>query len=231
MTSVDAILFDLDDTLYEERGYVLSGLKAAASPLAQLVSRPETEIYALLLDLFRDGGRDRIFNRALGHLGQAQSPQIVDDLVAAYRGHRPVIDFYPGVAAMLDRLRHSHRLAVVTDGLGQMQRAKADALGLARRVDHIVYTWEIGHPKPSPEGFVAALERMGIPPGRAVIVGDNPSHDLAAAAKIGMRAVRVRSGRFAGHPNPPETDVVLDTGGVLGLESWLAGADRQDGGQ
>ena len=219
--SFDALLLDLDDTLYEEGDYVRSGLRAVAGTIAAAAGRPAETVAQTLLTMFETGGRERIFDRGLAAFGLEAAPGTVAELVEAYRDHRPVIGFYPGVPEMLARLRRRFRLAVVTDGLPRMQRAKALALGLEARVDAIVYTWELERPKPAPDGFLAALAALNATPARALIAGDNPGHDMAAAAALGIAAVRVRSGRFCALPNPPGLRLFADLDRITGLEPLL----------
>lgn len=221
MTPVKAVLFDLDDTLYDELSYVKSGVRAVAGEIAALAEVPQERVIDLLLDLLAEGGRERIFNRALSALGADQKREAIDRLVASYRGHRPTLQFYPGVRTMLERLRRTYRLAVVTDGLAQMQRAKVTALGLTDLVDAVIYTWELGSPKPAPQGYLIALDQLGADSRQGIIVGDNPEHDLLAAAAIGMPAVRVRTGRFNAFPNPPSVDLRADIADVAALEALL----------
>jgi HAD superfamily hydrolase (TIGR01458 family) len=50
--------------------------------------------------------------------------------------------------------------------------------------------------KPAPAYFSAALELMGVQPGRAVMVGDDVVNDVLGAQAIGMAGVLVRTGKF-----------------------------------
>ena len=222
--SFDALLLDLDDTLYDEGSYVRSGLRAVAGKIAAAAGRPREEVSRFLLDAFDSGGRERLFDRCLPAFGLAPTARAIAGLVEVYRGHTPDIAFYPGVAEMLARLSLRFRLAVVTDGLPRMQRAKAEALGLEALVHAIVYTWELDRPKPSADGFLAALAAVGGAPSRALIVGDNPDHDLVAAVTLEMAAARVRTGRFGARPNPLAVRLFHDLARITDLEPLRAGA-------
>ena len=224
--SFDTLLLDLDDTLYEEGDYVRSGLRAVAGPIAAAAGRPREEVSRYLLEMLESEGRDRIFDRCLPAFGLDPGAEAVAGLVEVYRSHRPRIDFYPGVQEMLARLRPRFRLAVVTDGLPRMQRAKARALELEARVDAVVFTWELDRPKPAVYGFLAALAAVGGTPARALIVGDNPDHDLAAAVALDVAAARVRTGRFSARPNPPGVRLFRDLARVTELEPLLDGGVR-----
>jgi putative hydrolase of the HAD superfamily len=58
--------------------------------------------------------------------------------------------------------------------------------GLARYFSAVVTSAEVGAAKPSPAPFLAALDRLGVEPGRALHVGDQPRDEEGAAA-AGMR--------------------------------------------
>ena len=150
-----------------------------------------------MLDELATHGRGRVFDVALARAGIAPTPALIGELVAAYRGHRPDIALWPGVRAALTDLAADYRLAIVTDGLGEMQRRKVEALGLEALVPQILYCWEMDAPKPDPRPYREALRRLEAAPDEALVIGDNPAHDMAAAAAIGARSIRVASPRFA----------------------------------
>lgn len=189
-----ALILDLDDTLYDERDYVLSGFRAVA---AEIGGDPDGLFAAMVAEL-NANGRGKVFDRALASAGLAASPGRIAALVALYRGHRPRIALWPGVAEVLADLRRDHRLAIVTDGLGAMQRRKVEALGVEPLVDAVLYCWEHDSPKPDPAPYAEALRRLGASAEEAVVIGDNPGHDMAAARALGVPSIRVLTGRFAG---------------------------------
>ncbi|MBS1106479.1 MAG: HAD-hyrolase-like, partial [Deltaproteobacteria bacterium] len=47
--------------------------------------------------------------------------------------------------------------------------------------------------KPDPRFFRSACARLGVAPAHAVVVGDHPEQDLAAARRAGLRAIDVAS--------------------------------------
>jgi putative hydrolase of the HAD superfamily len=76
--------------------------------------------------------------------------------------------------------------------------------GLLDLLDGRVYTSDLGHVKPHPSAFRAALEAVAVAPQRAVFVGDRPHDDIHGARSMGMRAVWVRNDAV------PSYDVVPD---------------------
>lgn len=193
--TISCFLVDLDDTLYAEVDYVDSGYRAIAPLIAEANAFEASDILAGLRYQFRKYGRTGAFDRLYEAL-QIKAPPITD-LVAAYRAHTPDIAFYPGAEDALAKLTTIAPVAIVTDGDGAMQRRKVEALGLASRVGAIVYCWDHQAPKPMPEGYLRAAALLGADPARAVVVGDDPFHDMAAARTLGASAVRVRTGRLA----------------------------------
>ncbi|WP_374470737.1 HAD family hydrolase [Phenylobacterium sp.] len=206
-----ALLLDMDDTLYEERSYVLSGFRAVARAIHEHFPHADAEaLHAAMVEGLDVQGRGKLFDGALMAFRIEPTPELVQHLVSVYRSHAPDIALWPGVADTLAELRKDWRLAVVTDGLHLMQARKAEALGLAELVDTVVFCWEHEAPKPDPRGYREALKRLGAEPAEAVVIGDNPLHDMAAARAIGARSIRVRTGRFAAvDPGrwPPDADV------------------------
>lgn len=200
-----AILFDLDDTLYLEEDFVRSGITAVVRTLAPRLGVDQDELGDQLWYDFRRLGRAGLFDRLIGAFPDAALT--VPELVAIYRDHEPVLALSRSVCALLSGLRQHYRLAIVTDGLPATQRKKIAALGLETMVDAIVYPWELGAPKPAPLAFQEACRLVGVTPDQAIIVGDDPFHDVEAARAAGIACIRIRTGRAREIPtrHPPAT--------------------------
>ena len=192
-------LVDMDDTLYEERDFVLSGFKAVAAHVAQWGIESDLA-WDFLQARFSAFGRDKIFNRLLEAFAGAAPPERIRELVAVYREHEPHIALYPGVPDLLLALRSCGKVIVVSDGLASVQERKFAALGLDRLVDRAIFCDATGHAKPDPESLAGVVERNAR---TAVMIGDRPDHDLALAERLGIDSIRVRTGRFRDVPNEP----------------------------
>jgi len=194
---IRAILLDLDDTLYDEADYVASGFRCVAERIAASTGAEAAAVYAFMQGECARHGRGRVFDAALVAFGARATAGAVAALVETYRHHVPQLRLWPDADRVLRALRPQYRLAVVTDGLPVMQRAKLAALGLPERLDSIVCCWEHDAPKPDPRAYRIALAALGVTPAEALVVGDRPDHDMAAAQALGCRSVRIRRGRFA----------------------------------
>jgi len=222
---IQAIVFDLDDTLYPERAYTLSGFQAVVTWAEEHLGIPHHQGFAELRRLFEEGVRGDTFNRWLESHG-FQPDDWVPQMVQVYREHNPHIEPYPEVPELLQRLRPRYRLGLVSDGYAEVQRRKLAALGLTSCFDALVFSDEWGREawKPNTWPFETVLERLGVTGPEAIYVADNPHKDFLGARQVGMWTVRVRrSDGLYSHLEPPSSehapDVEIET--LSELETWL----------
>jgi putative hydrolase of the HAD superfamily len=200
-------VFDLDDTLYPYRQFVLSGFAAVAAYLERHHGIPSSRALETL-----KAARRRRPGRELQKLCETFDlpASYVPALVALIRSHRPSLRLPTRSALVLRSLRRHWRLGVLTNGIPSVQVRKVAALGLDRLVDAVVCAVDCGdgRGKPASDGFVEILVRLGTAPDRAVFVGDDPCADVAGATRIGMKTIHVVRGR-APHaaPVPPDAAV------------------------
>lgn len=96
-------------------------------------------------------------------------------------------DLYPGTQDVLEHLARRARLALVTNGLSDVQRSRLSRLGIETLFETVVISSEVGVTKPRPEIFRFAFERLGNPSrDTAVMVGDSLTSDMAGAIGFGI---------------------------------------------
>ena len=188
-----AIVFDLDDTLYPERHYVLSGMRAIAVWGEQQFGLSCEQTFAELRRLFEQGVRGNTFDLWL-ESHDLEPADWVRTMVQVYRQHDPQIAPNEEVPRLLDRLCSDHRLGLVTDGCLEVQQRKMAALGLEPYFQAIIYSDVLGRDawKPSPRPFQAVMEQLSVAADRSVYVGDNPVKDFRGARQVGMDTIRLR---------------------------------------
>ena len=146
-----------------------------------------------------------------------------------FRSYRPArLSPYPGVPESLGQMRRLAPLGLVTNGDPAGQRAKLAALGLEDAFDVMVFSDELGRGfrKPHPVPFCQALRLLDADPGRSFFIGDHPERDIAGAQRAGMRAIRVRTGEYAGWPDlVTPWRIAPDAVGALRALCELAEAD------
>jgi len=186
-----AVIFDLDDTLYPLERFVLSGFDAVASHMSAMFGVDRLEAWTTLLQAFHNGGRGRELQICLARFGLPEA--ITPSLVGVIRRHRPALALPEATLVMLAALSGGWRLGVVTNGVPEIQARKVAALGLADRVDTIVYADAVGRGagKPDPEPFLEAARRLRIGVNRTVFVGNDPVRDVFGAWRVGMRTIHV----------------------------------------
>ena len=203
---VRGVLVDLDDTLYPQAEYLDLAWRAVATRAGELGLDPIALLAALRAEAAGGSARGGIIDRALARTGTPDSH--VPALLGAFRALDPVrLPPYPGAVAALAALCRRVPVALVTDGEPTGQRRKIAALGLTAAFDVVVLSDLAGreHRKPHPRPFTAALDGIGVPAEHAVMIGDRPDKDVAGAAGIGLRAIRVSTGEYADRPDHPAT--------------------------
>jgi putative hydrolase of the HAD superfamily len=135
---------------------------------------------------------------SLGYRDEALADRIADAFTELRRSEYRL---YPDAHATVDALRdRGVRLALVTNGAGETQRAKIERFELAHRFHHIQIEGEFGQGKPELAVYRHALERLGCDACDAWMVGDNYEWEVEAPQKLGVlwHLVRPVRGRRAG---------------------------------
>ncbi|HWI29302.1 MAG TPA: phosphoglycolate phosphatase [Stellaceae bacterium] len=190
MLKETAVLFDLDGTLVDS----VPDLAAAANRLlAELGCPPldREEIARMVGD-----GVPKLVERALAASGAgsvALAPA-VERFTALYEASATALTRpYSGVEAVLERLAEAGaRLALCTNKPEAATRAVLEGLGLARFFPVVLGGDSLPVRKPDPAPLLAALEKLGIAPRAATMVGDH-RNDVLAAQRAGVVAI------FAGY--------------------------------
>jgi putative hydrolase of the HAD superfamily len=197
---ITTVIFDLDDTLYDEVEYCRSGFACVAEFLAELPEAPTAErIFDCLWKQFTAGNHTRTFNAALEELGIACDDKLIDSAVKTYRNHIPKITLPQESRDVLCRLSDKYTLALLTDGFLPAQQLKVQALGIEKYFECLIYTEELGREywKPSPVGFEKLMATLDVKPQDAVYVADNEKKDFIAPNKLGFLTIQViRSARI-----------------------------------
>ncbi|WP_435094927.1 HAD family hydrolase [Halorubrum sp. N11] len=213
MNDVDAVLFDLDGTLCRHAGDAGDAYRRAFDSVGVEPFGEPAALWAAL-----DGPPDP--DDRVGYLGAgfarvaAQHGRTEVDPVALAEalmtGTEEIgVEFLPGAEAALDAATARGPTAVITNGPKDRQDRKIRALGLADRVDVVVYAGDLPRRKPHAAPFEEALSKLGVPAERALYVGNSLTYDVAGAQNAGLRAAWIR-GDEAG-PGEYRPDHVFDS--------------------
>jgi len=122
--------------------------------------------------------------------------------IAAHWDHPPEA-LYPDVRDCLSRLRGAYRLGVIAN----QKRAVLDAMardGLTASFEVLAISGVLGVEKPDPRIYETAVAMAGVPPGRAVHVGNRLDTDVRPARSVGLRTVWVLRGEAPPSPTPEQ---------------------------
>jgi putative hydrolase of the HAD superfamily len=207
-----AILFDLDDTIISAYGRpelawsaVIAQFRLLLEPLAD--DAVLSAIQASAGIFWSDAERHRIWRQTLraarreivalafvdlARQGLTVPARAVQDALADrfsdYRDEN--MQLFADSHATIDALRaQGVKLALVTNGAGEQQRAKIVRFELTHRFDHIQIEGEHGFGKPEPRAYTHALAALGVAPEQSWMVGDNLEWEVIAPQRLGIHAI------------------------------------------
>lgn len=195
--NIKAIIFDLDDTLYDCSGtLVVRGRKHVAKTVARLINCPEEEAYQLQLDMEKKYGvKANIYEKivTLYNLPSTYAQELLEEFV-----HIDISDItvFPDVMDTLIQLKaRGYRLVLVTSGDKEIQRKKIDVLGLNNRYfDDIVITGR-NKVQAKSDCFQEIMKRYDLQPEEIICVGDKIDDELTAGKSLGITTVMFEHGR------------------------------------
>jgi putative hydrolase of the HAD superfamily len=198
-----AILWDLDDTLFDHAGTCRRALRVVRAEFPALGRRSLSDLHAEYLALVdrlhrrvlrgaisSSEARSRRFAALLESVDAGSSPADASRAAELYREtYEREMRAVPGAAALLRHFAERATQGVVSNNPPEEQAQKLRTLGLDRYLRFVVTSQEVGAPKPSPKIFRAALVLARSSAGRAVMVGDSWAYDVLGARAAGIRAV------------------------------------------
>jgi len=186
------LVFDLDDTLYPERQFALSGFEAAGRWAAAELGIEG--LAARMTRLLDDGHLGQLFRMALAEKMPDHRPEHLDGLLEAYRNHEPELALFDDARWALAHFAGQAKLGLITDGTERVQAKKVSALGIAPHFHEIVYTHALGgraFSKPHPQSYEMMEQALGAEADRLVYIGDNPAKDFIVPNARGWTSIMV----------------------------------------
>lgn len=206
------VIFDLDGTLVRTNELIYAsfnhlmerhrGCRMEPAEIVALFGPPE------------EGAIERVF-------GPERTPALLNELLEFYASqHSALADLHDGIEDILRFLKERGITIALFTGKGRWTTGiTLRAFGLESYFDLIVTGNDVERHKPDPEGIRQVLERFGVRPSQALMVGDSVS-DAKAARAAGVRIASVLWDAF-----DPERvrafngSCVFDS--VASLDAWL----------
>ena len=173
------IVFDLDDTLYDEIDFVKSGFKEVAKFLG------DNKYFDFMWEEFLKSGSGKIFDKLINEF---KLDIEIKKLIEMYRFHFPDIKL-PQQSKELLEYSKKYKTALITDGHYIMQKNKYKALCLD--IDYPIFTDFYHTKKPETKAFTMVMEKF--PNESYVYIADNPKKDFFAPKKLGWKTIRYKN--------------------------------------
>jgi HAD superfamily hydrolase (TIGR01509 family) len=186
------ILLDLDGTLVDsndaharawERAFADNGQQTPYDEIRQRIGMGGDNLIPALLGIEKES--------ELGARINARRTEI-------FRGeYLPHLRPFPGVRPLLERMRASGlRLVIATSSPEEELEPLVDIAGIRDLLEERTSADDADSSKPDPDIVQAALDRLGLRPKEAVMLGDTP-YDIAAAGRAGLDVIAFRCGGFS----------------------------------
>jgi 2-haloacid dehalogenase len=220
------LLFDIDNTLMDfsagEKAALYQTFEELGSPLSDEEHQAYLAINAGVWAQFEQGLLDsktvqRLrFEQFLEYRRQDPArAQAVNDHYVENLGRQAVV--MDGALEMLRRVRERYRLAVVTNGLHLVQRARLERSGFLPLLDGVFISQEMGVQKPTKAYFDAVFTAFGSgDPQHYLMIGDSLSADIQGGINAGIDTCWFRPAGME-----PRADIV-PTYTVRGYDELLA---------
>jgi putative hydrolase of the HAD superfamily len=213
-----AVLFDIDDTLFDREKAQKLALKLTVEKHPALLGRIAPEILQQAWDQsdnlatleFNAGAfarvtRSRHFLRLL-NLPLDQVPELTEQYLKDYTSlNVPVA----GAPELVRELFTKTKVGVISNSLADVQYGKLKTLGLTGYLSCIVLSEELGIRKPDPRIFLHAACLLHVQASECLFVGDSWATDIAGAKAAGMLAVWLKRQDIPPLESPPSPDYII----------------------
>ena len=191
---IKAIIFDLDDTLYDCSGtLVLKSRKLAAKIISKAVKCSETEALKLQLELEdRLGPKADIFHKIANQYNLPEDfCEEISNTINTLEVEGAIL--FPGTMASIDELKRTgYKLFLVTFGNREIQEKKIKVLDLESAFDEIIIT---ENPLGKEKCFKEILAKYGLEPEQVLCVGDKIKDEIEVGKRLGMSTALMKHGR------------------------------------
>ncbi|MDD3642877.1 MAG: HAD-IA family hydrolase [Candidatus Krumholzibacteria bacterium] len=227
------IIFDLDNTLTDFVWMKDQAIDAAIKAMIDAgLDFPRERIRGEIYRIYDVEGIEyqKVFNHLLVDLiGRVDYRILAAGIVGYRKAREAALVLYPHVnRTLLALLKRGLRLAVISDAPRQEAWLRLCYLGLNHIFDTVVAFEDTGERKPSPVPFRVVLDRLGIAPEEALMIGDWPERDIVGAAELGIRTVFARYGDTFGTRDSGADYDIDDIYRLVSIVDGLNGLPRKE---
>ena len=196
LSHVQAISFDLDDTLWDCAPAIANAERALFEWHTRVTPKIASEHTPSTLQEYRNEFRENnpslkgcvTAMRVAGLKDLFQRfgypENLAEEAFSVFYNARSQVELYTGAQDMLKALAASHRLAAITNGNADLQ-----SIGISMYFERIYAANLTLLEKPAPDMFNRCLLEMDIPSSALLHIGDNPVTDIFGAQAVGAQTV------------------------------------------
>lgn len=177
------VVFDLDDTLYNEIDFLKSAYKEISIKIGEITLVEAVDIYTEMLKHFYNN--ENVFKTIINKYDLSIS---VRELLDVYRNHAPKLKLEDDRVKVLNELKkRGVMMGLITDGRSGQQRSKIKALKLNDWISEILISEEFGSEKPNINNYLHFENLYGT--ANYYYVGDNVKKDFITPNKLNWNTI------------------------------------------
>ena len=189
------LLFDADDTLFDYPKAESGALRTTFEHFGQVYRSEILRIYQVFNrqvwgefergEILPQDLRLKRFRLLFDELQVSLDPQ---DFSTQYLENLArASDLLPDAAVVLEVLSRNYHIALVTNGLKDVQRPRLERSSIRPFIEKIFISEEMGVAKPDPGFFDTVFREVGNPPkSKVLIIGDSPTSDMQGGINYGI---------------------------------------------
>lgn len=197
---IKAVVFDLDDTLYDSFQYWFGAFRDISEYLKKEYGLKQERSFKLLASLYKEktNSYPYLFDDLVYKLNlnkKYSSKRVVKELVALFHQHEAKLKPYKDAIPVLERLKNSFKIGLITNGRYSTQIKKIKALGLESYFEAIICPSKSKR-KPNIKPYIKMAELLRVKLPEMIYVGDNPQVDFVGLKPYRVKTVRLLRGCF-----------------------------------
>lgn len=182
LKNIDAVIFDLDNTLYSEEEFYFQYFKIFCKKFNY-----SFKVFLVKFDIKKQIFKTDILRNALLKIKKF-------NCINHDKSYKLLISFkcklklFKGVLETLNFLKKDNKIkiGILTNGSAIIQKRKITNLKIKKKVDEIVYASNFKKQKPFKYSYIEILKLLKANPKKTIFIGDNYKTDMIGAKKLGM---------------------------------------------